>query len=84
MDKGKRHVNLLLELEARGFIPVPTGVSVKTLKILERNGLKDKAALRKALDERLVTKLPGVGEVTRREIIRYLIFGDDSCPHCGK
>lgn len=84
MDKGKGHVNLLLELKARGFIPVPTGVSAKTLKILDRNGLRDKSALRKALDERLVQKLPGVGEVTRREIVWYLIFGDESCPHCGK
>lgn len=80
----KKHIELLLRLEAARLISVPTGISNRTLNLLKANGLMDKEKLRAALSGYDLAKLPGAGEKTRQEACWWLIYGDEACPRCGK
>lgn len=80
----KKHIALLLQLEAARLISVPTGISNRTMNLLKANGLMDKEKLRSALNGNDLAKLPGAGEKTRQEACWWIIYGEPACPNCGK
>lgn len=80
----KKHMELLLRLEAAHLVLVPTGISNRTMNLLKKNGLMDKEKLRAALTGYGLARLPGAGEQTRREACWWLIYGDEACRSCGK
>ena len=80
----KKHMDLLLQLEAAHLISVPAGISKRTMSLLKENRLTDKEMLKQALRSNEFAKIRGAGEVARQEACWWLIYGEETCPHCGK
>ena len=67
-----------------GLIAIPKSVSKKTRNLIEKHYGNDVKALSDALISRDFAKEKGAGHVALLEACRWVVYGNDKCPHCGK